>query len=433
MRRHAHLPRSLGVMLLALLVAPFLARAALAAEYRLAPGDVVELSVVGLPEMRQRSQVGPDGQVSLPLVGAIQAADLPLTQLRAKIQELIARKAVRQRTDGGRELPVVIEPDEVTLIIAEYRPVYVNGDVSKPGEVPFRSDMTVRQAVALAGGYDVMRFRINNPFIQAADLESELKTLAADHTRQQTRIVRLEAELRKAPEMPVQSAGLKVAVAPSLVAQIRDLETEQFKLRAADLARERASLQTLIRFGEVELLSLNVQREREAEGAKVDEEDLKRIGGLFDKGNVPITRLTDTRRIVLLSSTRLLQTSVQIERVRREREIDLRKLQKLDDDRRLEVARDLQDARIQLASLGAKIDATSDKLLYTATVRSQLVRGTGGRPQIVIVRRQEGGQHRSLAAGEDAALLPGDVVEVSLVSEFKPGDTGSSPGAGKAL
>lgn len=433
MRTPARSTLSRRALLFGALVAQLLASAMApaAAEYRLSAGDVVELSVVGLPDMRQRSQVDLDGKVSLPLVGAIQAAGLPLTELRAKIQELIARKAVRQRTDGGRELPVVIEPDEVTLNIAEYRPVYVNGDVSKPGEVPFRSDMTVRQAVALAGGYDVMRFRINNPFIQAADLESDLKTFAAEHFRQQTRIARLETELKTLSDIPPQTAGLRAPVAPALVAQIRDLETEQFKLRAADLARERASLQTLIRFGEVELLSLSVQREREAEGAKVDEEDFKRISGLFDKGNVPITRLTDTRRIVLLSSTRLLQTGVQIERVRRERELDLRKLQKLDDDRRLEVARELQDARVQLASTGAKIEAASDKLLYTATVRSQLVRGTGGRPDLMVVRRQESGQRRSFAADEDTELRPGDVVEVSLVSDFKPSDANAPQDARK--
>ena len=42
----------------------------------------------------------------------------------------------------------------VVATVVEYRPIYVNGDVSKPGEHPFRPQMTVRQAVALSGGYD---------------------------------------------------------------------------------------------------------------------------------------------------------------------------------------------------------------------------------------------------------------------------------------
>lgn len=427
MQRRARKSRATRALLIAMLAAHVLAWPAPAvAEYRLAGGDTIELSVVGLTDMRQRSQVDVDGKVSLPLVGTIQAAGLPITELRAEIQRLIGRKVVRQRTDDGREHPIVIEPDEVTLSVAEYRPVYVSGDVSKPGEVRFRSELTVRQAVALAGGYDVMRFRISNPFIQAADLESDFKSFAAEYTRQQVRIARLEAELRKVSEIPVKYAGMSVPVTAALGTQIRELETEQFRLRATDLAKERTMLQTLIRFGEAELVSLNMQREREEEGIKVDEEDLKRLTGLFDRGNLAINRVTETRRVTLLSSTRLLQTKVQIERVRREREIDSRKLLRLDDDRRLEVARELQDARVQLASIGAKIEGTSDKLLYTSTVRSQLIRGTGGRPDIVLVRREDDGRHRSFAADEDAVLLPGDVVEVSLLAEFKPG-SGSPP------
>ena len=42
----------------------------------------------------------------------------------------------------------------------EQRPVYLNGDVSRPGEQRYRLGLTVRQTIALAGGYDIMRFRM---------------------------------------------------------------------------------------------------------------------------------------------------------------------------------------------------------------------------------------------------------------------------------
>lgn len=395
-----------------------------ATEYRLAAGDVVELSIVGLPDLKQRAQVDVDGRVTLPLVGSVDATGLTPAKLRARVQDLIARKVLKRRTEEGRDIPTVIEPDEVTLTVAEYRPVYVNGDVSKPGEVPFRSDMTVRQAVALAGGYDVMRFRIQNPFIQAADLESDLKSLSAQYAQQQARIGRLEAELAGAKEAHPAVGKLQVAVSPELLGQIRDMEAEQFKGRATDFAKEKTYLASLVTLGESQLKVLNEQREREEEGAKADGADLERLTALFDRGNLAITRVTETRRIILLSATRLLQTNVQIERVRREREADLRKLAKLDDERRLEITRDLQDARVALAATRAKIEGTNEKLLYTATVRSQLVRGTGGRPEITVVRREEDGRRRSFAADEDAVLQPGDVVEVSLVGEYRPDQPG---------
>lgn len=388
------------------------------AEYGLASGDVVEMSVVGMRDLRQRSSVDIDGKVSLPLVGSVDAVGLSVAGLRTRIQDLIGRKAVRQRSEDGRETSVLIEPDEVTLDLVEYRPVYVNGDVSRPGEVRFRSSLTVRQAVALAGGYDLMRFRLENPFLQAADLESDLRTQAAEYARQQARVARLEAELGGAPAIaPMADAG-GTSIPAELGSHIRSLETERFKLRATDISQQAATLRTLIGFSNAELSSLNQQSSREEESSRLDEEDLQRNVGLYDRGSMTINRVVDARRISLLGSTRLLQTKVQVERVRRAREIDERNLSKLESERRLEVVADLQDARILMEGVRVKMAATGQKLLYTSTVRSQLIRGTGGRPNVVVIRQKPGGAPARMNAEEETALLPGDVVEVSLVADL---------------
>ncbi|MHC2576709.1 protein involved in polysaccharide export with SLBB domain [Bradyrhizobium diazoefficiens] len=62
-------------------------------------------------------------------------AGLP-PEIRAKIGAALTSKVFRQRTLDGREVVVVIDANEVTTVVAEYRPIYVNGDVSKPGEYP---------------------------------------------------------------------------------------------------------------------------------------------------------------------------------------------------------------------------------------------------------------------------------------------------------
>ena len=59
----------------------------------------------------------------------------------------------------------------------------------------YRPGLTVRQAIALAGGYDVMRLRMNNPFLEQADLRSEYTSLWAEFAKEQMRIARLQAEL----------------------------------------------------------------------------------------------------------------------------------------------------------------------------------------------------------------------------------------------
>jgi polysaccharide export outer membrane protein len=138
------------------------------AEYVVNVGDVLEVAVAGVPELRNRASVQIDGNISLPLVGTVRVAGLPLQQVRTEIGAALASKVFRQRTSEGHETAIVIDADEVTATVAEYRPIYVNGDVSRPGEYPYRPATTARQLIAVAGGYDVMHMRMNNPYLESA-------------------------------------------------------------------------------------------------------------------------------------------------------------------------------------------------------------------------------------------------------------------------
>ena len=89
----------------------------------------------------------------------------------------------------------MIGADEVTTTVAEYRPIYINGDVSKPGEYPYRPAITARQLVAVAGGYDIMRIRMNNPYLESADLRSEYGSLWTELAKEQARMWRIKNEL----------------------------------------------------------------------------------------------------------------------------------------------------------------------------------------------------------------------------------------------
>ena len=166
-----------------------------AAEYRLDVGDVLEISVAGVPDLRQRVSVELDGNISFPSLGTLEVGGLAPSEVRAKIQAILPTKVFRQRGPDGRDNVVVLDPDQITVSVVEYRPIYVNGDVSKPGEQVYRPRMTVRQAIAQAGGYEIMRFRMNNPFLEAADLRGEYESLWTDFAKEQARIWRLKAEL----------------------------------------------------------------------------------------------------------------------------------------------------------------------------------------------------------------------------------------------
>ncbi len=141
------------------------------AEYMISPGDIVALTVTGLPDLNTRAPVDADGKIVLPLVGAIPVSGLSLAEATAKVQAALPNKDLDHRLEDGRTIPIFIAPSRISLTMAEYRPIYISGDVAKPGEIPYRPGLTVRQAAALAGGFDIVRFKLDNPLMQMSDSE----------------------------------------------------------------------------------------------------------------------------------------------------------------------------------------------------------------------------------------------------------------------
>ncbi|MEH2512172.1 polysaccharide export outer membrane protein [Nitrobacteraceae bacterium AZCC 1564] len=392
------------------------------AEYRVNIGDVLEVSVAGVPELRHRSVVQKDGSMSLPLIGTLPVASLPLSQIRAEIGAALASKTFRQRT-SGREVIVVIDANEVTTTVAEYRPIYVNGDVSKPGEYPYRPAITARQLVAVAGGYDIMRIRMNNPYLESTDLRSEYASLWTEFAKEQARMWRIKNELGE--RTPINPGILTdVPIAQSAISEIVNAETEYLKTKQSDYYQEKTFLQRGIQQGDDEIRVISEQQKEEEEGFQSDLAELRKASDLFGKGSLISPRVTDARRAVLLSSTRKLQTSAQLLLLKKQQDELIRKLSKLDDQRKLDLLRELQDTSVRLNQIREKLQSVSEKLQYTAMVRSQLVRGAVNRAEIAINRTGEKGQER-IVANEDTELQPGDAVEIMLRYQDDP--DGSPP------
>jgi polysaccharide export outer membrane protein len=158
---------------------------------------------------------------------------------------------------------------------------------------------------------------------------------------------------------------------------------------------------------------LSEQQKKDDEALQTDIDDLQKSTDLYGKGALISPRVTDARRAVLVSSTRKLQTSAQLLQVKKMQDEFVRRLAKLDDQRRLDLLRELQDCSVKLNEIREKLQSTGEKLQYTAMVRSQLVQGAGSKPDIAIIRKGDKGPER-IVASEDTELQPGDAVEVTL-------------------
>jgi polysaccharide export outer membrane protein len=382
------------------------------AEYHLDVGDVIEISVATVPELQRRVPITLDGSISFPLLGTVMVAGLAPSQAQAKIQATLANKIFQLRMSDGRSNDIVIDPNEVTATVVEYRPIYVNGDVSKPGEHPYRLLMTVRQAVALSGGYDTIRVRLSDPILDLAGLKSDYKSLWIEFAKERVHIWRLKTELGDTAgtdQMPLADVPLP----QSDLSEISRLETERLSIRQADYQREREFLQRAIKQGSDQIKTLSEQQQKEEQGVQSDVEELQRDLELYSKGTLTSPRVTDARRAVLLSSTRKLQTAVQLMQLKKQQDEVQRRLEQLDDRRRIESLGDLQEAGVKLGEIRAKLQGVEDKIEYTGLLRSQLAHSERSRPEIAIIRKSEKGPRR-LVATEESELQPGDVVEVAV-------------------
>jgi polysaccharide export outer membrane protein len=388
------------------------------AEYVLAPGDVLEVSVVGMPDLKHRATIDVDGRASVPLVGTMKAAGLTIAELSEQVKSLLSRKGLRAReTDSV----VIISPEEVNVEVVEYRPVYLNGDVERPGAQSYRPGMTVRQAIALAGGYDTMRFRSRDPFLDSADFRSDYSNLWIDFARLKAEIARYQAELdgKSAFDPPRLS---DVPVPTSATSNILDLESKRFSLDTADFAKQKRYLTGAVAQEDGRISVLNQQTQTEQQDADADAADYKEIKANFSKGILPMNRLSDARRLTLYSATRVLQTTSLLDGVQLKRAELSRDLEKLDDQRRTGLLEKMQDATVQLNHVRSRLQSVSEKLLYAGLARSQLVRGPGGEPDIKVFR-SENGTTATIAANDQTELMPGDVVDVKLRLEGTPTGT----------
>jgi polysaccharide biosynthesis/export protein len=156
-----------------------------ATDYKIAPLDVVDVSVFGVKELDRTVQVSSSGMISLPLIKQVKAG--------GRTQEQLERDIANKLSANYLQSP------QVSVFVKEYNSqrITVDGAVKKPGIFPTTGDVSLLQAIALAEGLDELadpsgillfrtvdnkrmaaRFdlkairsgRVQDPFLQAGDI-----------------------------------------------------------------------------------------------------------------------------------------------------------------------------------------------------------------------------------------------------------------------
>lgn len=158
----------LGVVLLTGLVAAGMTSAAVAQSgadaralvYKLGTGDRVRVIVFNEEDLSGEFEVDSTGSLALPLIGNISARGLTLREFEMSVADALR--------DGYLKDP------RVNVEVLNFRPFYIIGEVENGGEYDFVPEMTVLNAVALAGGY-TYRADDRRVFVTKAGTNSEVE------------------------------------------------------------------------------------------------------------------------------------------------------------------------------------------------------------------------------------------------------------------
>jgi polysaccharide export outer membrane protein len=115
-------------------------RDALSPEYRIAPGDVLQVFVWKEPDLSREVTVRTDGYMTVALVGDVLAVAKTPTGLAQELTNKLSKYI---------NAPTVT----ITIVSSSTQRFFVVGEVAKPGEFPLTSRTTMLQALALAGGF----------------------------------------------------------------------------------------------------------------------------------------------------------------------------------------------------------------------------------------------------------------------------------------
>ena len=108
--------------------------------YRLGTGDTVRIITFGEAQLTGEFRVNDAGNLAVPLLGTMPASGRSTDELQAAIAGELERRKL------------IVDPS-VSVEVTAYRPIFVLGEVGKPGQYAYQPGMTVLSAVAVAGGF----------------------------------------------------------------------------------------------------------------------------------------------------------------------------------------------------------------------------------------------------------------------------------------
>ncbi|MFH2138519.1 MAG: polysaccharide biosynthesis/export family protein [Candidatus Omnitrophota bacterium] len=166
-----------------------LGQAVFAQDYLIGPDDVLSISVYREDELNRRVGISHDGYFSFPLIGQVEASGKTVAELKTSMEMMLKK---------------YLKNPHVNIFIEKYSTITVSGQVMRPGEYELKSNLTVLEAISLAGGFSKIA------------AQNAVKIMRTEAGESKTIIVRVADIVKKGREDVVLERGDVVFVPESL-------------------------------------------------------------------------------------------------------------------------------------------------------------------------------------------------------------------------
>lgn len=364
--------------------------------YKLAPGDRVTVTVFGQGELSGDFVIDGDGEILLPVVGPVVIGELSAAE---------AQQAVFDRLSDG-----VLAKPTVSLRVSEYRPIMVVGDVKSPGSYAFRFGLSVKAAMAIAGGEGQPADQRMSRMSDYLQTDERVRLLDDRRSMLAVRKARLEAQRADAPSFhqpKLVGIGLKEDKVETIYA------SEGFTFNELTQAHERqiAVLNAQRPRLEEQLKAVTDQLASERQRLKLGRDQSEELSQYMKRGNLRRTVYNDQLREEARLEADVSRSVAEIARIQREiGEIDIRSLE-IQNTYKRQVTAELAETVQQLREAEVSYDAAREMLDLRVVDRTDGYPGKSRHYKVTIIRT-DGRSTRTFRASEDTLLNPGDVLEV---------------------
>lgn len=373
-----------------------------AEDYVVRAEDKLRVKVFQYPELSGDYTVSATGTVAIAPIGEIYVAGSSAKAIASQISDRFIKAGLSDKPG-------------TTVEVIQSRPIYVTGDVQKPGEYTFRPGLTVLQAISLSGGW----FRINDPGLIRMDrdailIKGDMRALLRRYFHLVAQRARLNAELDEKADIDF-PAEIKLRAKTDLtLADLLDEERSFLGINVGSLRAQIDSLEKTRTLYEREIESVSLQiKASKAESASVKKE-FEQIKELFARGLAPISRQTNLERTQ--AQIEMTQQGLQTLILRARQNITQveQRLFDLRSERRSRLNVDLQRTRLDLEDIAVKLETNQDLMVEARLSTPSLVSNSDDliETRSLTVVRVENGKTITLDADENTELFPGDVLKV---------------------